>query len=140
MALSELVDGLHVRLAARGWDDVRRSYGYVLLALRDAPRTTTELGARLGMTKQAASKLLDGMEAAGYVRRHSDRRDARAKLVRSTAKGARLLADVEAIYVELESGWAAILGESELERIRRELEQVVRAGHDGALPPVRPAV
>ncbi len=139
MAFRDLIDGLHDRLVERGWTDVRGSYGYVLLAVRDEARTTTEIGGLMGMTKQAASKLVDAMATAGYVRRHSDVHDARAKLVSSTARGRRLLAAVEAIYAELEAEWAAVLGTGRLERFRRDLERVIRAGHDGELPAVRPA-
>jgi DNA-binding MarR family transcriptional regulator len=98
MAFRDLIDGLHDRLVERGWHDVRGSYGYVFLAVRDEAHTTTEIGSLVGMTKQAASKLIDAMEASGYVRRHADAHDARAKLVSATARGRRLLEAVEAIY------------------------------------------
>jgi DNA-binding MarR family transcriptional regulator len=139
MAFRDLIDGLHERLVQRGWRDVRGSYGYVLLAVRDEPRTPTEIGSLMGMTKQAASKLVDAMEASGYVRGHVDVHDARAKRVSGTARGRRLLAAVEAIYAELEAEWATVLGAGRLEQFRGDLERVIRAGHDGGLPPVRPA-
>ena len=37
IAYRHLVVGLHERLVARGWRDVRPHYGYVLLACRDRP-------------------------------------------------------------------------------------------------------
>jgi DNA-binding MarR family transcriptional regulator len=139
IAFRDLIDGLHERLVERGWSDVRGSYGYVLLAVRDEARTTTEIGSLMSMTKQAASKLVDAMATAGYVRRHSDAHDARAKLVSATARGRRLLAAVEAIYAELEAEWAEVLGPAGLNRFRFDLERVIRAGHNGELPAVRPA-
>jgi DNA-binding MarR family transcriptional regulator len=84
------------------------------------------------------SKLADAMVAAGLVERAADPRDARAKDLRLTARGRALLVDVEEIYGELEAGWAETLGADAVESLRRDLETVVRAAHDGALPPVRP--
>ncbi|MCU1617435.1 MAG: transcriptional regulator, MarR family, partial [Frankiales bacterium] len=37
MAYRLLVDGLHERLAERGWSDVRPAFGFVLLALQGGP-------------------------------------------------------------------------------------------------------
>ena len=138
MAYRQLVDDLHRRLAARGWSDVRPAFGFLLLALRDGPVSLRELVATLGTSKQAVSKLADAMVAAGLVERAADPRDARAKDLQLTARGRALLADVEEIYGELEGGWTETLGADAVESLRRDLESVVRAAHDGALPPVRP--
>jgi DNA-binding MarR family transcriptional regulator len=138
MAYRQLVDDLHRRLAARGWSEVRPAFGFLLLALRGGPVSLRELVTTLGTSKQAVSKLADAMVAAGLVERAADPRDARAKDLRLTARGRALLVDVEEIYGELEAGWAATLGADAVESLRRDLETVVRAAHDGALPPVRP--
>jgi DNA-binding MarR family transcriptional regulator len=138
MAYRQLVDDLHRRLADRGWSEVRPAFGFLLLALREGPVSLRELVATLGTSKQAVSKLADAMVAAGLVERAADPRDARAKDLRLTARGRALLVDVEEIYGELESGWADTLGADAVASLRRDLETVVRAAHDGALPPVRP--
>ena len=137
IAYRSLIDGLHEQLVANGWTDVRPAFGFVLLAARDGPTTSTELAALMGTTKQAASKLVDVMVDAGYVRRTAGREDARQRPVRLTARGTRLLAAVEQIYRELEAEWAAVIGTVALERLRHDLVRVL-AGADGALPPVRP--
>ncbi|MGE3285847.1 MAG: MarR family winged helix-turn-helix transcriptional regulator [Pseudonocardia sp.] len=134
----DLVDGLHERLAMRGWHDVRRSYGFVLLAARGDGAQVGEIAALLGVTKQAASKLVAAMEEAGYVRRVVDPADGRARTVALTSRGLRLLDAVEEIYVELEGQWAAVLGADRVEALRADLETVLRRGHGGRLPPVRP--
>jgi DNA-binding MarR family transcriptional regulator len=132
-----LIDGLHERLRAQGWHDVRPAYGFVLLAARDGPTTSTALAALMGTTKQAASKLVDSMEHGGYVRRRPGNTDARQRPVELTARGRRLLAAVESIYAELEAGWADAIGTERVERLRADLVAVL-ADADGALPPVRP--
>lgn len=138
MATRYLVDELHARLADRGWPDIRPAFGFTLLAARQQPLSSGAIATLLGVTKQAASKLVDSMEDVGYVRRQPNADDARAKLVELTPKGHRLLAEVEDIYVELEAEWAAIVGRKPIEALRGDLQTVLRAAHDGELPAIRP--
>jgi DNA-binding MarR family transcriptional regulator len=138
MAYRQLVDGLHQRLVERGWRDVRPAFGFVLLAARERPTTSTDLAVLMGTTKQAASKLLDVMEEAGYVTRVAHPGDARAKVVTLSARGRRLLSVVEEIYGELEAGWAGVLGARRVETLRRDLRTVLESEYDGQLPAVRP--
>jgi DNA-binding MarR family transcriptional regulator len=137
MGYRVLVDGLHQRLAQRGWSDVRPSFGFVLLALRGGPVLLRDLPGVLGTSKQAVSKLVDAMVAAGYVERVPDPADARAKRVGLSARGRALLAEVEDIWRELEEGWARTLGEARLAGLRDDLTTVLRAAHGGVLPAVR---
>src|SRR5207302_752176 len=87
MAYRHLIEGLHARLAEHGYHDVRPSFGYVLLAARETPIPGRELAELLGVTKQAASQLVDAMELGGYVQRRDDPDDARAKLIKLTPRG-----------------------------------------------------
>jgi DNA-binding MarR family transcriptional regulator len=137
IAFRQLIDGLHERLASQGWTDVRPSFGFVLLAARDEPTTATALAALLGTTKQAASKLVDTMEAAGYVARSVDDGDARQRPIRLTTRGRDLLTAVEAIYDDLEAEWADVIGLRRVAAIRRDLTEVL-SDPQGELPPVRP--
>ena len=133
-----MVDGLHERLQAAGWHDVRPAYGFVLLATRDEPSTTNDLAALMGISKQATSKLLDQMETAGYVRRTDSALDGRVKDIALAARGRRLLAEDERIYEQLEQEWAATVGRRAVGAMRTNLARVVREHHDGELPPIRP--
>lgn len=138
IAARTLIDGLHERLVARGIRDVRPAFGYVLLAVREEPTSGSEIATLMGMTKQAASKLVDAMVAAGLVKRRAHPSDARMQQVVLLAKGRRLLTEVASIYAELEAEWAAILGRDRLEALRRDLQTVLEASHGGQLPLVRP--
>ena len=139
MAYRLLVDDLHRELAARGWTDVRVAFGFMLLALRDGPASLRELVATLGTSKQAVSKLAEAMVDAALVERVADPTDGRAKNLRLTDRGHALLTEVEQIHRDLEAAWARALGTSAVESLRRDLDTVLRAAHDGALPPVRPS-
>jgi DNA-binding MarR family transcriptional regulator len=131
-----LIDGLHDRLRARGWTDVRPAFGFVLLAARDQPTSVSELAEVMGTTKQAASKLVEAMVTAGYVQRGTDARDGRQRPVHLTSRGQELLRGVEGIYTELEQEWADAIGAAHLQRMRRDLVRVL--SRSGELPPVRP--
>jgi DNA-binding MarR family transcriptional regulator len=137
MAYRTLVDDLHERLATRGWAGVRPAFGFVLLALRAGPVSLRELPGVLGTSKQAVSKLVEAMVAAGFVERAADPVDSRAKRVQLSARGRALLADVEEIWAELERGWGEVLGEGRLDGLRDDLVVVLRAAHGGTLPEVR---
>lgn len=138
MAYRLQMDELHGRLRAAGWTDVRPAYGFVLLAAREHATTATDLAVLMGTSKQAASKLVDSMEASGYVRRTTSAVDGRQKEVVLARRGRKLLGVVEGIYRDLEAEWAAIIGVRAVQRLRRDLAAVVTDSHDGQLPPVRP--
>lgn len=135
---AQLVEGLHERLAAAGWDDVRPAYGFVLLSLRERESSVSELARLLGVSKQATSKLLDQMASGEYVTRVTSTADARQRTVALAPRGRRLLAVVEGIYAELEAEWAQVVGGKAVERLRGTLTQVVLATNEGRFPPVRP--
>ena len=135
----QLIDSLHDRLQAQGWTDVRPAFGFVLLAARDQPTSVTELAGLMGMTKQAASKLVDAMVSGGYIQRGTDPQDGRQRPVSLTGRGDELLAAVEQIYAELEEGWAKLIGASHLDRMRRDLMRVLSDPASGHLPPGRPS-
>ncbi|MCB9590653.1 MAG: winged helix-turn-helix transcriptional regulator [Polyangiaceae bacterium] len=139
MAYRSLIDELHQRLVARGYKDVKRSYGFVLLPAREKNKTVNDVALEMGFTKQAASKLVEAMSESGYVKLVQNPDDARSKLLRLTPKGERLLGHVESIYRELEDEWAQVLGAKRLEGLRGDLERVLRARGEGALPGIRPA-
>jgi DNA-binding MarR family transcriptional regulator len=138
MAFRSLIDALHVRLQGTDVADLRPAYGFVLLAARDGVPSVGDVAALMGTTKQAASKLIDGMEADGYVRRVPDADDARARRIRLTPRGHSALRTVEAVYAELEAEWARVLGRERLEALRADLATVLRSRNDGRLPAVRP--
>ena len=139
MAYRQLIDRLHERLAAEGYTDVRPTFGYVLLAVRDGPTTGADIALLLGVTKQAASKLVDAMEQGGYVRRQTHGDDARAKEIAITARGRRFLVTVESIYRDLEGEWAEVTSKKRVEALRDDLRTIVEVAHGGQLPAVRPA-
>ena len=138
LAYRLLIDGLHERLAERSWAGVRPAFGFVLLQLAPGPATLKDLTAALGTSKQAVSQLVDDMVATGYATRATHPGDARARTVALTPRGRELLSAVEDIYGELEAGWAEVLGDGAVDRLRADLDTVLRSAHGGTLPAIRP--
>lgn len=117
-----LIDQLHAELARQGHPDVRPAYGFAMQAIGVDGATASELGRRLGVSKQAAGKTVDRLESLGYAVRADDESDARRKLVRLTPRGIDSLTRSAAIFDDLRARWAASLGADRL----TELETALR--------------
>ena len=70
----------------------------------------TDLAEQAQVTKQTAGFLVDQLERAGYAERTPDPLDARARLVRISARGAALLPLAAAAVAQVEAEWAIHLG------------------------------
>ncbi|MGW2325011.1 MarR family winged helix-turn-helix transcriptional regulator [Streptomyces sp. NPDC001700] len=123
-----LIDQLHAELARQGHPDVRPAYGFALQAIGRGGSTASELGRRLGVSKQAAGKTVDRLVALGYAVRADDPADARRKVVRLTPHGLDALARSAAIFEELRAQWAAALGADRLRALEADLQAVVPGG------------
>lgn len=134
------IEQLHVRLKDEGYKDVRPAFGFVLLAAREQGTTAKEIAVLMGMSKQAAAKLVDAMVKRRYLGRHENPRDARVTVLRLTKRGAALLQTVEHIYACLEKEWAETIGERALEAMRHDLSAAIRASYGGKIPAIRPTL
>src|SRR4051794_18606925 len=110
LALRAFVDQLHHELDAEGFADVRPAFGVVFRALRDEPLTLTDLAGRLGVTKQAASKVVEEMTQLRLVRRRTSPADARAKLLTLTPRGRRAMAAAMRIGADIDARLAQQTG------------------------------
>ena len=120
-----LIDGVNGELARRGHADVRPVYGFALQAIGPHGTTASEIGRRLGVSKQAAGKTVDRLAALGYVERADDPADARRKLVRLTPRGLDVLIQSAEIFDRLRADWVAKLGAGPVAQIESSLRTVV---------------
>jgi len=133
-AMRGFVDLLHAELGALGYEDVRPPFGVVFRSLRDGPLTLTELAARLGVTKQAVSKVVDEMEGKDLLGRRADPGDARAKLLELTPRGRRVMAAAIAIGADIEQRLRGQAGDAAVRRMKATREVLVdQAGGSGDL-------
>ncbi|MBQ1051592.1 winged helix-turn-helix transcriptional regulator [Micromonospora sp. C51] len=122
-----LIDDLHAELARQGHAELRPLHGFVLQAVGADGTTASELGHRLGVSKQAAGKTVDRLVALGYLERADDSRDARRKLVRLTPHGLDGLRRSAAIFDELRQRWTETLGVDRVASIEDDLRAVTPA-------------
>ena len=76
------IDELHRRLAAARSPGRAAGAWLRVPGHRGARTTASELGQRLGVTKQAAGQMVDELARLGYVNRGPDPADGRRRLVR----------------------------------------------------------
>lgn len=67
--------------------NVRNAHGYVFQHLVVGPRTVGELAELLGVTQQAASKVVVELEGLGYLERRGDGADGRVRRIVLTRRG-----------------------------------------------------
>jgi len=112
-------------LAERGYPDVRPGYAAVFLHIdRRSGTRLTELARRARMTKQGMMLVVDELEERGYVRRVPDPEDARAKIVRLTARGRRCAAETRRVVVAIWARTRRELGDRRFEALREALELI----------------
>ncbi|MEU6482528.1 MarR family winged helix-turn-helix transcriptional regulator [Streptomyces sp. NPDC046887] len=122
-----LIDRVHAELAEQGHPDVRPAYGFAMQAVGVGGATASEVGRRLGVSKQAAGKTVDRLVVLGYAERADDPADARRKLVRLTPHGLDCLGRSAAIFDRLRAEWVGALGAERVAGLEDALRTVVPA-------------
>jgi DNA-binding MarR family transcriptional regulator len=119
---------------------ITRSQWWVLafLSRRDG-MTQTALASDLDLTKVAVGGLIDRMEAAGFVERRADERDARARRVFLTRSGQRMVAAIRENVDAVETEILAEVSEAELDaaaavlvKIKGRLIELIGSEAEGA--------
>jgi DNA-binding MarR family transcriptional regulator len=90
-AFRSAIDGLHDELVERGHPHVRAIHGFALQGIGADGVSISELGRRLGVSKQAAAKTAANLERLGYAARRADDTDARAWRLHRTQRGEEML-------------------------------------------------
>jgi DNA-binding MarR family transcriptional regulator len=108
--------------------DISLAWFEVLVLLHTAPegrRRLLELSRLLVVAKASVSKLIDRMEAAGVVRRHTPEDDRRAVYAVITQRGRDTLARALPLQVSnVETGFSSLLDEHDLEDLIRILGKI----------------
>ena len=112
-------------LAAAGFDDVRPAHFTVFQHMPPEGIRLTALADAALLTKQSMGYLVDDLETHGYVERVPDPADRRAKVVRLTERGRQVEQTVRAVIRQIESDWAARMGEDEYQHLTRLLRKLI---------------
>lgn len=135
LAFRVYVDELHAELAARGFTDMRPGYGAVFRALHERPLTLTLLAAQLGVSKQAAGKVVGELLSRGLVAQRDGAEDLRTKLLVLTAGGRALVRAAKQVGARVEKRLAAEVGPRAVAGMRTALAHLVVSG--GGEPELR---
>ncbi|MCX4809972.1 MarR family winged helix-turn-helix transcriptional regulator [Streptomyces sp. NBC_01239] len=130
-AAGDLTKRINEGVVARGFD-ARPAYGFAFARLAPDGATATDLAAHLGVTKQAASQLVDELVRKGYAERRPHPGDARARLVVLTESGWACTRAAEEAALEAVQPWVELLGESEVRVLCDRLRRIAPYG------PLRP--
>jgi DNA-binding MarR family transcriptional regulator len=131
-AAGDLTQRINDGVVARGFE-ARPAWGFAFTRLAPDGATVTELAGHLGVTKQAASQLVDEIVRKGYAERRPHPADARARLVVLTEQGWACTRAAEEAAAEAVGAWTDVLGESEVRALRERLGRIAPYG------PIRPA-
>ncbi|TQL00119.1 MarR family protein [Streptomyces puniciscabiei] len=129
----DLTQRIHDGVVARGFTHLRPAHGFAFARLAPDGATVTDLAAHLGVTKQAASQLVDEIVRKGYAERRPHPQDARARLIVLTERGWACTRAAEAAAAEVAGRWAEVLGEGEVRALGERLARIAPSG------PIRPA-
>ena len=121
-AFRSLIDELHRALSERGHPQARPLHGFALQAIGPHGCPASQLGRRLGVTKQAAAKTVASLERAGYVHREPDPADARAVRLKRTARGEEMLVLSAAFFEAYRACLAQTFGPRRLAQLEDGLE------------------
>ncbi|MFJ3897098.1 MULTISPECIES: MarR family winged helix-turn-helix transcriptional regulator [unclassified Streptomyces] len=130
-AAGDLTQRINDGVVARGFD-ARPAYGFAFARLAPDGATATDLAAHLGVTKQAASQLVDELVRKGYAERRPHPGDARARLVVLTESGWACMRAAEEAALDAVRPWADLLGEGEVRVLCDRLRRIAPYG------PLRP--
>jgi DNA-binding MarR family transcriptional regulator len=112
------------RFADAGYGAVRPPHLKVMAALAGDRLSLTRLAAVVGVSKQAAGKLVDHLEALGYVERTKDSADRRAVVIRVTSKALPGYVIGRAAITDWEAAVKKRLGARRFAELRRSLEEI----------------
>lgn len=130
-AAGDLTKRINDGVVARGFEG-RPAFGFAFTRLAPDGATATDLAAHLGITKQAASQLVDELVRKGYAERRPHPDDARARLVVLTELGWACTRAAEEAALEAVRPWVELLGESEVRVLCDRLRRIAPYG------PIRP--
>jgi DNA-binding MarR family transcriptional regulator len=89
----------------------------------------TVLAERVGITKQAAGRVIADLEREGYVQRLPDPTDQRASMIVFTDAGRQFLVDAYHVKKEIEREYTALLGAERMQQFRNILQDLL-GDHD----------
>ena len=121
------------RLGQLGYEDYRRTDAIVCRILLRGPTPIGRLGAALGVTRQAARKIIEGLEQRAYVTTARDGADARRLNATLTPAGTLYARAVVGVIEDLNNALTSRVEPAHLATAMAVLREVVALG-EGVRP------
>lgn len=115
------------QLATAGLGDLPRPGYWALVALDAGVHEPGRLAAEMGVSKQAVSKLVDGLVERGFVDRRPDESDRRRSRLLLTARGTTAVGVIRAAARASEAQLQAVVGPEALALLTTILELLARS-------------
>ncbi len=128
---TEIVSEVLAALHAAGFDDIRDVHRPVLREMLFSNLRPSELGHRLGLSKQAANDLVREFEANGYITLEPDPHDGRAKRIVPTERGRRAREVAHNASLEVTERWSMLVGDERYAVFEEVLRDIVTAQTSG---------
>jgi DNA-binding MarR family transcriptional regulator len=110
----------------KGYSEMRIAHLAVIRHIDLAGTRIADIAVRAGVTKQSMGEMIDQLESTGFVTRAIDAGDKRAKIVRFTASGLRLLDTIRKAVAAGERELTARIGSRAVGELRHALTAYCR--------------
>jgi DNA-binding MarR family transcriptional regulator len=120
-ARSSYAQAIGGHLAAGGFDDLPRNGPFVLGGMANWGGSASDMTRALGVTKQAASQLIDTLVLRGYLTREVNQADRRRMTIDLTDRGRAAAAVVGAAVREVDAQLAQMISPEEMAGLRAGL-------------------
>jgi DNA-binding MarR family transcriptional regulator len=117
---------IRVRLGEAGFDDLPRNGGFVLGGMANHGGSAVDVIRGLGVSKQAASQLIDTLVLRGYLTRDMNPNDRRRMTIELTDRGRAAAAAVRSGVQAIDAELAQMLTPAELAGLRSGLTALGR--------------
>ena len=122
--MGALMQEIRETFASEDWGGLRQSHFRLLHNVpRDGIRIT-DLGERLGMTKQASGQFVSALIDTGHLVARPDPHDGRARVVVRTSLGDQTVKAFSARILRLERAWAKVVGPARYAVFRQVLQEL----------------
>lgn len=112
--------------AAEDWQGLRQSHFRVISSVPTEGISVTDLGERVGMTKQGCGQFVTTLVGTGHLQVEPSPADRRIRVVRRTPLGNRTIAAVTDRMLQIEQQWAEQVGDRRYRTFRKVLEELAQ--------------
>jgi DNA-binding MarR family transcriptional regulator len=128
----QLQQRVYDAVAAAGHVSIRPMHSPVLRHLPIEGGRVSDIARETGLAKQSIAYVVEDLVTLGYLRTEPDPDDGRARRLRYTARGHKLLGALVSASLEAENSLGSAVGKDRLQSLRETLEVALREG----LPPI----